>query len=101
MQVNDAYSAANRTVLRRQLSEALSNPQLAAFFRAQLQLSDSAFEVLDEDSDKKLSDEEFSNAWQWLTAIRSSRVGVRWMLSDSAWFRLGDIDADGRLTELE
>ncbi len=101
LQVNDGYGTASRTVLRTRLAEALANPQVAAFFRTQLQLSDSAFEVLDADGDKKLSDVEFENAWLWLTAIRGSRIGVRWMLADSVWFRLGDLDADGRLTELE
>ena len=99
--VTDSYTAANRASLRAQLASALSNPQVATFLRNQLKLSEGAFEVLDADNDEKLSDEEFDNAWEWLTAIRGSRILARWMLAESAWFRMADADADGRLTEIE
>lgn len=99
--VTDSYTAASQASVRGQLSAALSNPQIAMFFRNQLQLSESAFDVLDADNDDKLSDEEFRNAWDWITAIRGSRILARWMFAESAWFRMADIDADGRVTAIE
>ena len=99
--VTDSYAAANRASLRGQLTNALSNPQIAIVVRNQLKLSENAFDVLDADKDDKLSDEEFENAWEWLTAIRGSRILARWMFTDSAWFRMADVDANGRLTQLE
>ena len=99
--VTDSYTATSRSNLRALLSDALSNPQVAMSLRTQLQLSENAFDYLDADNDDKLSDEEFENAWEWLTAIRGNRILSRWMIADSAWFRMADTDADGRLTEIE
>ncbi len=99
--VNDSYTHANQLTQRTQLAAALNNPQLAAFIRTQLQLSENAFEVLDANQDSKLSDEEFDRVWFWLSAIRGNRVLARWMLADTPWFQVADADADGRLTELE
>ena len=101
MVVSDSYTAANRASLRPQLAAALSNPQLAMVFRNQLQLGEGAFDVLDADNDDKLSDEEFENAWDWITAIRGNRILARWMFAESAWFRMADVDADSRLTQIE
>ena len=99
--IDDSFSAANRAMLRPQLAAALTNPQLAAGFRTQLQLGEDAFKVLDANSDSQLSDEEFENAWQWLTAMRGSQVLARWMTTEAAWFQIADVDADNRLTEME
>ncbi|MDX1929894.1 MAG: hypothetical protein SFV81_25430, partial [Pirellulaceae bacterium] len=99
--VTDSYAAANKAALRAQLAAVLTNAQLEAAVRNQLQLKEGAFDILDADNDDKLSDSEFENAWDWLTAIRASRIQTRWMLAESAWFRMADADADGRLTEVE
>lgn len=99
--VVDSYTAANRDAFRARLTSALSNPQLAMLLRTQLQLGEGAFEVLDADNDDKLSDEEFQNAWEWSTAVRGSRIIGRWMLAESTWYRMADVDADNRLTEVE
>ncbi len=99
--VTDSFTDTNRAKLRTQLALALTDPQIASFIRTQLNLGDNAFELLDADNDDKLSDEEFDNAWEWLSAIRGSRILARWMIAESAWFRLVDTDADGRITEFE
>jgi len=99
--VIDSYTAPNKASLRAQLASALSNPQVDMVLRNQLKLNEGAFDVLDADNDDKLSDGEFENAWEWLTAIRGSRILARWMFAESAWFRMADVDADGRLTEVE
>jgi Ca2+-binding EF-hand superfamily protein len=99
--VSDSYAAASKAALRAQIAAVLTNPQLETAVRNQLQLKEGAFDILDADNDDKLSDSEFENAWDWLTAIRGSRVQARWMLAESAWFRMADADADSRLTEVE
>ena len=99
--INDSFTVATRAALRSQLAAALTNPQVAAAFRSQLQLSENAFEVLDADKDSKLSDEEFDAVWLWFTTTRGSRVLARWFLADSIWFQLADADGDSRLTEAE
>ena len=99
--VNDSFTEANRLLLRNQLTAALKNPQLASAIRAQLQLSENAFEVLDPDRDGQLNDEEFDRVWMWLSAIRGSRVIARWMIPEIPWFQFADADADGRLTVME
>jgi Ca2+-binding EF-hand superfamily protein len=99
--VVDSYTATSRASLRAQLANALSNPQVEMFLRNQLQLKEGAFDILDADQDDKLSDEEFEKAWDWVTAIRGSRILARWMLAESAWFGMADIDGDRRITEIE
>ena len=99
--VIDNYTASGKASLRMQLAAALTNPQLETFLRTQLQLKEGAFDILDADKDDKLSDEEFESAWDWITAIRGSRLLARWMFAESAWYRMADVDADGRLTEVE
>ncbi len=99
--VNDSFSSGSRSIIRNQLAASLGNPQLAAAIRTQLQLGDEAFKTLDADSDGQLSDAEFNDAWQWLTAIRGNRILARWMVADKAWFQIADNDGDNRLTEIE
>lgn len=99
--VSDTYGDSLKSAVRQQLQAALQNVQLQAAFRTQLQLSEGAFEVLDADQDEKLSDDEFENAWRWMTAIRNSRVELKWNVVASPWFHLLDQDGNGRVTEVE
>ncbi len=99
--VQDAFSGDGPRMLKQQLSAALKEPQLQAFFRNQLQLQDDSFELLDADGNEQLDDKEFDRVWRWLSSRQSSRLLGRWMTSARPWFQLMDADGDRRLTPVE
>ncbi len=101
VQVSDAFGGQGPRLLRDRLAAALKDPQLQAFFRSQLQLQEGAFELLDPDGDKILSDEEFAAVWRWLSARQGTRVLARWMTASTPWFQLLDRDGNRRLTAVE
>ena len=83
------------------MEAALDEPQLQAFFTNQLQLQEGAFELIDPDEDKKLSDEEFAELWKWLSSRQGTRVMARWMTVARPWFYLLDTNGDLRLSAIE
>ena len=101
LDLDDAFSGGGPKQLRAQLENALREPQLKAFFTQQLQLQEDAFELIDQDEDEKLSDEEFSRVWKWLSARQGARLLNRWMTAQRPWFQLLDQDADNRLSAYE
>ncbi|MCA9130030.1 MAG: hypothetical protein KDB22_23240 [Planctomycetales bacterium] len=101
IEFSDTFSRASQIAIRGQLQAALGNIQMQTFIRDRLQLAEHAFDLLDADSDKQLSDEEFRRVWRWLSARQSSRVVVRWMVDADPWFRLLDVDADLRVSASE
>lgn len=101
LDLTDAFSEQGKTQLRQQLNLALKNPQLQAFFVSRMQLDESAFQLIDQDEDKSLSDQEFERVWRWICGRQSVRVAGRWMLSGQPWFQLADDNADSRLSEIE
>ena len=94
----DNYSVSMRQALHTQLSAALNNPQIEALIRNQLQLGEEAFQVLDANADKQLSDEEFERVWGWVTGIRGARAIARWSIPASVWCELADHDGDNSVT---
>lgn len=101
VEVNDKFILTDREKIRQQFQAALTDPQVAGTIKTQLKLNDGAIELIDADDDDKLNDEEFDIAWEWLSLIRGNRIAARWMFAEPAWFRMGDIDADGRFTQKE
>jgi Ca2+-binding EF-hand superfamily protein len=100
--LNDSYTGGSKQLFRQQLMAAFDNPQIQMLLRSQLQLGENAFDILDEDGDKKLSDMEFEKAWHWTSATRSNRLVLRWMaVVQDVWFSIADTDGDHRVTEIE
>jgi Ca2+-binding EF-hand superfamily protein len=97
----DDFSSANRQTWRRLLEQALSVPTLKAYVSQRLELQESGFDLLDSDGDQQLSDDEFAQAWNWLTVRQGNRISAEWLLSASPWFQLSDIDGDQRISVRE
>lgn len=97
----DVFGTDGRRGLRQRLEAALKDAQLQSFMVQQLQLKDDAFDLLDADENQQLSDEEFENAWRWLSSRQGTRILARWMTAARPWFQMLDADGDSRLTEME
>lgn len=99
--VEDAFGLGLQRLIRAQLDSALRNPQLEAAITSQLQLSAGAFDLLDSDGDDSLSDEEFSQVWNWLVSRQLSRLQANWSVASESWFQLLDQDLNARLGDWE
>ncbi len=99
--LEDSFPAPTKESLRREFAEALTNAEATSRIKTRFQLNDAAFSLLDPNEDDQLTDEEFENAWSWLTFVRGSRLQIKSVRSQSAWFRFADGNGDDRITEVE
>ncbi|QDV23113.1 hypothetical protein [Aureliella helgolandensis] len=98
VQVEDAFSLAQRAQLRALMGMAGTNSQLREQLTRQLQLQSGALDLADEDEDGLLSDQEFREVWNWIAVRHGARISVRWELAATPWFYLIDLDGNGTVT---
>ncbi len=98
---DDSFGDSFRRIIFAQLDSALRNAQIKAFIASQLQLSERAFDLADSDGDHRLSEQEFTQVWQWLGSRQSGRLQAQWTLASQPWFQLLDLDMNRRVSHWE
>lgn len=97
----DSFNQSLRNILASQLDAGLRNPQIRSAIAAQLQLSESAFELIDINSDEQLGSDELELVIGWLRCRQLYRLQANWTISALPWFQLLDLDMNLRISEWE
>ena len=92
----DDHDAARRSYLKQIFRSALKEPQGRTAISAQLELKDSAFELLDGQGEAAAD-----AAWRWTTSPRDWQLTVNWRMAEEPWYQLLDTNGDGRVVEAE